>query len=315
MGAGPVRIARAEFVTPPEFRDLPSIANEAGRVGGVRLELFADGAFTRLGACYQQVPLRVLPPFQPDARLAALLYLLNPTAGLFESDAQLAEIVLHPGARALVVGQSATRIHPALHGFATQQWRIRVENGATLILLPGPTIPFRCCRSYQRLEVDLAPDAVFVWGDIGVAGRYARGLASERFQFTALVQEVLVRKEGQLVFRDRCCWRGPWDEATAAWHCGGAEAWGTLFVAGKSENTSTPVEPLRHGQFATGAGHWCFRWIGSAEEVTAAVVRMALGFASTMVANGSVEAAFGHHLGPCHWFTSNVSGSARPSVM
>ncbi len=308
MGADPVRrITRADFVTPPEFRHLAAHANETGRVGGVRLELAAAGAFTRLGACYQQVPLRVLPPFQPEARRPALLYLLNPTAGLFEGDAQLAEIVLHPAARALVVGQSATRIHPALHGFATQQWRIRVDSGATLILLPGPTIPFRSSRSYQRLEVDLAADAVFVWGDIGLAGRYARGADSECFQFTSLLQEVLVRRAGQLVFRDRACWHGPWDDVTAEWHCGGAAAWGTLFVAGATVESSAPDERLRCARFVTSAGQQCFRWVGEAEAVTAAVVRTALGFTATTLAEAKGENPFGHDLGPCHWFLSNVS--------
>ena len=49
-----------------------------------RLELINAGGFTKLGACYQQVPLRVLPPFQFATERPALLYLLNPTAGLFD---------------------------------------------------------------------------------------------------------------------------------------------------------------------------------------------------------------------------------------
>ena len=73
MGAEPARITAADFVTPPEFRALSLAANESGRVGGVRLELVAVNGFTKLGACYQQVPLRVLPPFQFDAARPALL--------------------------------------------------------------------------------------------------------------------------------------------------------------------------------------------------------------------------------------------------
>ncbi len=197
MGAEPTRITAAEFLTPPEFRHLRLAGNEAGRVGGLRLELVAEAGRTRLRRCYQQVPLRVLPPFQYDPSQLALLYLLNPTAGLMDGDAQLVEVVIRSGARVLIVGQSATRIHPALHDYSTQQWRIRVESGALLVLLPSPAIPFQGCRYYQRVEVDLEPDAHFFWGDIWLAGRYARGAESERFQFETIVQELLVRRVGQ----------------------------------------------------------------------------------------------------------------------
>ena len=134
--------------------------------------------------------------------------------------------------RAVVVGQSATRIHPCLRGFATQQWSIRVAAGAVLVVLPGPTIPFQGCHYYQRVDISLAADAGLVWGDIWLAGRYARGDASEQFQFARLIQELTVRREECVVFRDRFCWQGPWDRATAAWHFGTAAACGSLFATG-----------------------------------------------------------------------------------
>ena len=78
MGADPVRITDADFLTPPEFRGWRLAASEAGRVGGVRLELVPRGSGTGLGACYQQVPLRALPPFPFGAGSPSLVYLLNP---------------------------------------------------------------------------------------------------------------------------------------------------------------------------------------------------------------------------------------------
>src|SRR5437764_1295023 len=155
MGARPARITAGDFLTPPELADWRLAADPAGRIGGVRAELTADPAGARLGECYQQVPLRVLPPFRFGPGRAALLYLLNPTAGLMDGDGQLIELTARTGARAVVVGQSATRIHPCLRGFATQQWHITVESGAVLAVLPGPAIPFAGCRYFQRVAVDL----------------------------------------------------------------------------------------------------------------------------------------------------------------
>ena len=190
MGAIAIRpITHADFVTPPEFADLRLSSDPTGRIGGLDLELVDDGHGVRLGRCYQQIPLRVLPPFRFDVDQPGLLYLINPTAGLFDGDGHLMRLTAKKGTRTIIVGQSATRIHPSLKSFSTQQWEISVETGATLVVLPGPTIPFAGCRSFQRVTVDLAEDAKFAWGDIGLPGRYARGEQSERFRFETLIQQ------------------------------------------------------------------------------------------------------------------------------
>jgi urease accessory protein len=292
MGQDPARITAADFVTPPEFRDLSLSPNEAGRVGGLYLELGARERETGLAACYQQVPLRTLPPFRLGDGRPVLLYVLNPTAGLLDGDGHLLRLTARAGTHALIVGQSATRIHPCPVSFATQQWAVRVEAGAALAVLPGPSIPFDACRYYQRVAVELDEGADFAWGDIGLAGRYARGSASERFRFAALVQEFHVRREGRLVFRDRFAWRGPWDEATAAWHCGGP-AWGTVFATRTIPDTGG-------ARFTTGSGDTCARWTGPAEQVIADVVRAVVG-----------GAALGDALAPVHWF-SNQSNARVP---
>jgi len=283
-------------VTPPEFRGLLLSASEAGRVGGLRLELVARAGGTGLGSCYQQVPLRVLPPFPLGDGRPALVYLLNPTAGLLDGDGQLVCLTARAGTRAVVVGQSATRIHPCPVGFATQQWRIRVEAGAVLVVLPGPSIPFARCRYYQRVAVELDEGAGFVWGDVGLAGRYARGAASERFRFAAVVQEFQVRRRGQLVFRDHLAWRGPWDEATAAWHFGGGSAWGSVFA-------TEPAPDTGGARFTTAGGDTCVRWTGHAEQVTADVVRAALQLAAALSDGPSDGWGFRDELAPVHWFS------------
>src|SRR5438132_8540752 len=149
MDSPTARITAADFLIPPEFRAWKLAANPAGRIGGVRLRLSASHSRTIASAIYQQLPLRVLPPFQVAAREPALIYLLNPTAGLMDGDAQLIHISAEAGTRAVVTGQSATRIHPSLHGFSTQQWHVHVAAGGVLVVLPGPPIPVQGCRDYR----------------------------------------------------------------------------------------------------------------------------------------------------------------------
>jgi urease accessory protein len=314
MGTPTARITSADFLIPPEFTGLELAAAPAGRIGGVRLEFVADAAQTFLGRCYQQVPLRVLPPFPLGPDQPSLLYLLNPTAGLMDGDAHLVELTARTGTRTVVVGQSATRIHPCLRGLSTQQYSVWVEPGAVLAVLPGPAIPFQGARYYQRAAIHLTAGAGLVWGDIWLAGRYARGDASEQFQFRTLIQDLTVFRDRQLIFRDRFCWNGPWDRATATWHFGDQTACGNLFVTGPV------VEPLNSGSpccqvawFPTAFGDTCLRWHGAAEEICQALITAALRAASVLAGAGSDQ----HwllsccHLAPNHWFSLAPQGDGR----
>ena len=114
MGSRATPIAREDLLTPPEFRGLQPTDHPATRVGGARIELVRNGDETRMGVCYQQIPLRVMPPFVFDNEPASLLYLINLTAGLLDGDGHLIEITARAGTRSLVTGQSATRVHPAV---------------------------------------------------------------------------------------------------------------------------------------------------------------------------------------------------------
>lgn len=300
MGEATIRITVQDFVTPPELAGFQLAAEGAGRIGGVRLEVI--GQPTRLAGCYQQVPLRVLPlTFGPAQPL--LVYLLNPTAGLFDGDAQLVTLQAGPGTRTFLTSQSATRIHPCLHGFSTQHWQVRVAAGAILVVLPGPAIPFQGCRYFQRATVDLQEGAHLIWGDLWLAGRYARGANSERFQFQTLVQELTVRRSGRLVYRDRFCWEGPWDDDTAAWHFGGYAAYGSLFTTVAS--AKSPDHPqVKQACFKTAAHDTCFRWLGPVQDVTCVLTRLALTLAAR--ADGFTEPWLlaAHDLAPTHWFSS-----------
>jgi urease accessory protein len=311
MGAPATRITAADFLTPPELAAWRLAGTAAGRIGGARLELICRAGRTWLGDCYQQVPVRVLPPFQSAADQPALLYLLNPTAGLMDGDGHRFEITLAPGAHAVIAGQSATRIHPTGRGFSTQQWHIRVAAGGVLVLLPGPAIPFRGCRYFQRLTIHLEETASLVYGDIWFAGRYARGQVSERFQFTTLVQEVAIERGGVPVFRDRFCWQGPWDTGTAFWHFGDAPACGSLSVFGPLPKPLVPASSVPEPAiFQTAAGDTCLRWVGSSEPVTGAVVRTALE-SGALLANPPATGPWllpACGLGPNHWFSLPPNG-------
>ena len=184
---------------------------------------------------------------------------------------------------------------------------MQVSNGARLVVLPGPTIPFVGCRYYQRARIDVEAGASLIWGDVWLPGRYARGDQSERFRFDQMVQDLEVRCAGLLVYRERFAWRGPWDAETVRGALGPGEAAGSLFVSGRVLEGSTVSTPSTAGAILyTAGGDTCIRWCGSPAAVTRAVVRTALTIAGGWSAGAGAPPWLldSSHLAPNHWFSS-----------
>ena len=76
---------------------------------------------------------------------------------------------------------------------------LTVGDGGALEFLPPETILFDGARLERESVIELAPDAVFLGGDIVVFGRRARG---ERFTHGFLREVWEVRREGRLVWGD-----------------------------------------------------------------------------------------------------------------
>jgi urease accessory protein len=309
VGAAAARITRNELLTPPEFRGLEPADHQAARVGGARIELVRVDDETRLGTCYQQVPVRLMPAFSFCGEPASLLYLINLTAGLMDGDGHLIQINARAGTRAVVTGQSATRVHPAVASYATQQWAIDVEDDACLVVLPGPAIPFRGCRYFQHGRINLSPRASFIWGDIWLPGRYDRGDLSERFEFERIVQDFEVRRAGRLIYRDRFRWDGPWTRQESDWYWGGALAAASLFVAGPVPTIVAADGPgFSRSVFALDSGDTCLRWSGQPGAVTTDLVQHAMTLAArwTIGPDARPWLLGSSGLAPNHWFSSPV---------
>ncbi len=117
------------------------------------------------------------------------------------------------------------------------------------------------------------------------------------------MQDLTVKREGRLVFRDRFCWHGPWDQTTATWHFGAADAFGSLFTT-LAMTAGEPLESdtLRRASFQTAERHTCLRWLGPVEAVTTALTRQALNFAAAAEGRSRPWLLDTHDLGPNHWF-------------
>ena len=181
-------------------------------------------------------------------------------------------------------------------------------------MLPGPAIPFRQCRYFQRGRVELAPRARFIWGDIWLPGRYDRGELSERFQFEQIVQDFEVRRAGRLVYRDRFRWDGPWTAQESNWYWGGALAAASLFIAGPVPGTLPEPDPaIRRSLFRLDTGECCMRWCGPPAAVTGDLVHTALRLAAcwTVGPDAAPWLIASNGLSPNHWFSTPLETKGR----
>ena len=104
------------------------------------------------------------------------------------------------GAQAVLVAQSATKLHAMDDGSdAEQVVRVRVAAGASLEIHPGLTIPFARSAYRQRFDVDLEPGARFVLIERWASGRVARG---ERHAYRRAESHLQVRVAGRLTYAD-----------------------------------------------------------------------------------------------------------------
>jgi urease accessory protein len=259
-----------------------------------------------------------MPPFSFDGEPEALLYLINLTAGLMDGDGHLIEVEARAGTSAVVTGQSATRVHPALKSFATQQWKVVAEEDACLVVLPGPTIPFRGCRYFQRGRVELASSARLIWGDIWVSGRYDRGELSERFVWERMIQDFEVRRTGRLIYRDRFQWEGPWKQNAIQWHFGGHLCSGSLFIAGEMPDTlPDPPAGVLRSVFPLDHDCHCIRWCGHPMPLSLDVASIGLGIASHWKGAGVDKPwLLGNcDVSPNHWFSTMNDASILEPVI
>lgn len=187
---GPVRGARTLTRT---ARD------DASPTGLLHLGFEAGADGTRLAHQVGRAPLRCVRAFGlPSGERVAQLLHVGP--GVMAGDRLDLRVDVASGARALLVAQSAAKLH-AMRGDAEAHQRVtlHVGPGASLEYHPGLTIPFAGTAYRQRIEVDLAEGARFVMVERWSAGRVARG---ERHAYRRVESHVRVRRGGQLVYAD-----------------------------------------------------------------------------------------------------------------
>ena len=215
-----------------------------------RLELvFSPGpGGTTLAHAQVVAPLKVVRPFALDGR-RALVQVITLGPGLCAGDASSIDITVEPGARAVVVMQSASRVLGMEAGAeARQSVALTVRAEAQLEYYPGLTLPFPDSSFVQHVHV-----AAEAGARVGILEHWSMGRRSrgEQLRFRRLSSRTTVTIANAPVYADAIeLVPGKTDVAAT----GMLEQYGYVasgFWHGASPDTS-PIEPVSDTLLAFG---------------------------------------------------------------
>lgn len=151
----------------------------AGKVGLLDLTFTPSGGTTRLQRQYQQSPLYIYRPIYLDTGRPdmAFVFLLQAGDGLVQGDRYRIDIDCQPGSAVHVTTQADTKIFAAPQNFASQLVNLRIGAGAVLEYLPGPVVPFRGSRLFQRTCITADPESTVIVCETLLPGRVAHNEA------------------------------------------------------------------------------------------------------------------------------------------
>ncbi|MGN0355652.1 MAG: urease accessory protein UreD [Muricoprocola sp.] len=173
--------------------------NKFGRVSEVRLETELREDKVILSDVYFTAPFKVMQPFylRPDYMQVMVL---SASAGIMEGDIQQFFLRVKEGTSMEYLSQAYEKIHKMKEGKAERHTKIIVEKNAFLKYAPLPTIPFKDSAFENHLEVELEDDSsAFLFQEILSCGRAA---CQEKFEYRMYHNQVWVRKNGELIYRD-----------------------------------------------------------------------------------------------------------------
>jgi urease accessory protein len=177
-----------------------SAAVSAARFRG-RLELvFAPGLRgTVLARAHTAAPLKIVRPF-PLAGGGVLVQVLTLGPGMCAGDTHEIDVTVEPGARAVVIMQSASRLLSMPEGsHASQDVTLTVRSGGQLEYYPGLTIPFAESSFVQRLAARVDTGARLGILESWSTGRSSRG---EHLRFRRISTRTTVTIDRDLAYAD-----------------------------------------------------------------------------------------------------------------
>jgi urease accessory protein len=218
---------QAEIIAQEEDGADRVVDDGAGWNARLALRFERDGSRTVLRARSHTGPLRVQKPFYPEADPLCQVVVVHPPAGIVGGDSLAIEVEAGPLTHVQTTTPGAAKWYRSTGPIASASTSVRVASGALVEWLPLESIVFDGAHARIRLAIDLAADARFIGWDIACLGRTASG---ERFRNGSMRQALELRREGTLLWCDRCVLEGGARSLQSGAVLGGAPVFGTMIA-------------------------------------------------------------------------------------
>ncbi len=157
---------------------------ETGKTGTLRITLEKDNQTNKtvLTERFSNVPLQVQKTLYVEETFPqmAYVYIMSPSGGILQGDRLRIDITLQNNAQAHITTQAATKVYRMNRNYATQMVNVLVGDGCYLELVPDQLIPYRNCRFYQHVKMNVHDNATAIYSEIITPGRVA---SDEYFQY------------------------------------------------------------------------------------------------------------------------------------
>lgn len=193
-----------------------------------------------------QGPLRIQKGFTPEGPDLWHQIVVHPPGGIASGDRLAIDVEAQAGARALITSPGAAKwyranpLAPAPE--ASQHIQLRVAADASLEWLPLETIVFPGAEVRWSSRFDLSGDGVLIAAEIVCLGRPASGLA---FESGSVRWQTELRRDGRLLFSEQAELVGGDDLLHSRAGLAGAQAFGSLLLAGDDAALDQVIEAVR----------------------------------------------------------------------
>jgi urease accessory protein len=147
---------------------------------------------------YCTTPFKILNITEDKTKLGVDLMLMSSSPGILNGDANTLAITIDVGAQLRLHTQAYQRLF-TMHESATQTMAVHVQNAASFIYLPHPTVPHKgsSFTNYNTFYLQQASRLIF--GEILTCGRK---LNDEQFSFTSYQSVTSVYMHDKLVIKE-----------------------------------------------------------------------------------------------------------------
>ena len=223
-----------------------------------RLEVAHVRDKSRLTACKNIQPLKILQPASPTAACHAVLSSYG--GGMVAGDVIQLRITGQADTRLVVSTQASTKIFRSIDGAVAEQHVVgELGENALAVIFPDPVVLQADSRYRQVQEWHLQPSSLLFLVDWFHSGRMDQG---ERFAFTGLHTELRVRVAGRLVVLDRFAFKPAENIATSPGNFADYQTFFSVFLVGSPTDACFQrlAEMLKRQKMPGGAGpHFSIR--------------------------------------------------------